>query len=890
MAAVQDAKRQNFQNVLEGRPIFDPLWYSAHYRDVAILGMDSVEHFQKYGASLRRSPSRHFDARRYAARHGLAEEEDALAHYLANYAVPPRAEHAVDVADLKNKLWGGFSGLAVAGLEAALADTSLPNKTRAAAAFILGRWHALNENWDAAVEALKPIRRLDVSTYRGRKCKLLMIDCMTRSGAFDGAREMIDYTLERELSGHFICARSNLILAEKGADGTAERLEAINALYRGHGLSEIRLQDPALGFNFGNIAFDIPPARSVEGPKVSILVPVYNAGEFVDVAIKSLLSQTWSNIEVVAVEDCSPDDSWECLQALAAQDSRLRIFRNEQNMGAYPTRNRALSLSSGDYITVHDSDDWSHPQMIEVQMKALLANPDLRGTCSAMTRVYPDIRFILRPQRENLEYVHRSYPSLLMHRDNIMQLGEWDRVSANADDEFIQRARRLWGDEALADAEPNVPMSFFLVHENSLTQQKGTSLNSLTFGIRKEYGRQARYWRENKAAEMEGLSIARTSFKHPFPIPQGLGPKHWPRNTRYDIIIVSDLSLLGGTRRCNEGYILAAAEMGLRVGLFNWPRYDLKLVEMADEYVDLSYHENVDILVPEDEVECTAVLIHHPPILRHRIDATPRITADRVAILVNQSPMQCWSQSSYYYDPAEAEALCEEVFGRRPEWIAISQRVKDVLRIAGGYERVADRIFFPPFRGEVPAELPPLPEDLGSARDIRLGRHARDHWTKWPAQATDLGAAYCAEVPGITVSLLGGAGTPEKLLGEVPSNWHVLEFDSVPVSQFISELDFFLHFVHDDYIEEFGRNVMEAMAAGRVVILPSGFLDIFGDAAIYCEPEDVAQTVRAVWADSKRYRAQAERGLAFVHRNCARDVVKQNLQSLLSAKPSSEDI
>lgn len=877
-----DTQRQEkLQENLEGRPIFDPVWYSEQYRDVAILGMDPQEHFLKYGATLRRSPSRHFDARRYAERHGLAPQEDALGHYLDHYAVAPSAGRGIDINDLKIKLWGGFSALAVQELQAVSADGALDAKTRAAAAFVIGRWHALNEDWEAAVEALKPIRRLDVSMYRGRRCKLLMIDCLTRSGQFDTAREMIDYTLEREMSGHYICARNNLILAEKGHAGDAERLEALNALYRSHGLSELRLIDAEAPFAFGNIAFDMPPRHTVDGPKVSILVPVYNADEFLEVAIHSLLSQTWHNIEIVAVEDCSPDDSWEKLEALAQTDARLRIFRNEQNMGAYPTRNRALSLATGDYITVHDSDDWSHPQMIEAQMKLLLENPALRGTCSAMTRVYPDIRFILRPQRENLEFVHRSYPSLLMHRDNLLQLGEWDRVSANADDEFIQRGRILWGDNAIADAEPNVPMSFFLVHENSLTQQKGTSLNSLTFGIRKEYARQARYWREHKAKAEAGMVIARTSLKQPFPIPQGLAPKNWPRNNRYDIVLVSDLSLLGGTRRCNEGYIEAAADMGLRIGLFNWPRYDLRLVEIANEYVELSYRDNVDILVPEDEIECGTVLIHHPPILRHRIDATPRITAERVAVLVNQSPMQCWSQSSYYYTGPEADTLCEEMFGHRPEWIAISSRVKDVLRIAGGYERVAERIFYPPFHGEVPATLPPLPQGLGSDRTIRLGRHARDHWTKWPARAGELAAAYCAGAAGIETRLLGGVGTPAKLLGELPANWQVLEFDSLPVKEFVADLDFFLHFVHEDYIEEFGRNVMEAMAAGRVAILPPGFRDIFGDAAVYCEPEAVADTIRRFWADAGRYRMQAERGLRFVQDNCSRAVVQENLASLL---------
>jgi len=228
----------------------------------------------------------------------------------------------------------------------------------------------------------------------------------------------------------------------------------------------------------------------------------------------------------------------------------------------------------------------------------------------------PDMKFLLRPQRNNLDYVHRSYPSVLIRKSDLDALGMWDGVSANADDEFVQRARILWGKNSVKDILTGVPLSFFLVHENSLTQSKKTSLNSLTFGVRYEYSRQAKFWRENVvASDAKSIVTDRISLKAPFPIPAGLAPNNWNINSRYDLVIVSDLSLLGGTRRCNEGYINAAINSGLRVGLFHWPRYDLALAEIAPEYTELSYHNNVDILVHEDEITANLVVIHHPPIL-----------------------------------------------------------------------------------------------------------------------------------------------------------------------------------------------------------------------------------------------------------------------------------
>ncbi|MEL6363082.1 MAG: glycosyltransferase [Pseudomonadota bacterium] len=867
--------------MIDKAPIFSPEWYSFKYKDVGILDMDPRVHYQKYGGFLRRDPSPFFDARVYAQRHNLKPEDNPVEHFIETYGGTPRDFPALPMPDLKSKLWGGFSGLSVDLLKAALGSNKYDKKAKGEAAFLLGRWYALNLDWENSVKYLRMMSKFDIKLFRSLRCKLMLVDALTRSGDFVKAAEMVKFVLDKDLNGHFICAKCNLLAAQDAP--AAERFDALNTLFEGSGLTPALMADKAKGAVFGNWQFDIPAPKPVDGPKVSVLVPVYGAEEFIDVAIGSLLSQTWSNLEIIAVEDCGPDNSWQRLQELAKQDSRLKIFKNDVNMGAYPTRNRALGLATGEFVTVHDSDDWSHPQMIEVQMRALMDDPELKGTCSAMARVNPDMTFILRPQRNNLEYVHRSYPSLLMRREDVLQLNEWDQVSANADDEFIQRARMKWGDEAILDVMPGVPLSLFLVHENSLTQQKGTNLNSLTFGIRREYGRQAKYWRDKKKAEQEdaNLSLERTSFKHPFPIPQGLGPKNWERNTHYDIVLISDLSLLGGTRRCNEGYIDAATAQGLRVGLFHWPRFDLKLADVAPEYVELTYRENVDILVPEDQITADLVLIHHPPILKYKIDAVPQITAKKLGILVNQSPMQRWSNSPHYYDAAEVQDLCQEFFGLDPEWIAISPRVREILKVSGGFDTIQDAIWYPPYRGDLPDTLPPLPEGFGTKREIVIGRHARDHWSKWPATPDSLSSAYCAGEENIICRLLGGDETPSKLLPKIPSNWDVLEFDSIEVPEFIQSLDFFLHFVHEDYIEEFGRNVMEAMAAGRVAILPASFRDIFGPAAVYCNPEDVATVVRSLWQDADAYRAQAQKGLDFVAQSCAQPVIQSKLLAIL---------
>lgn len=786
----------------------------------------------------------------------------------------------ISVSDLKVKLWGGFSKNALKDLKSVLSDSDYNKKDKANAAFILARWYAVNNEWDKALEHSKKIRRFDIKLYRTKKVKLFDIECRINSGDYEKAREMIDFVIDQRMEGDFQCAKENLLSASGGT--TQERLETLNEIYESAGLTSLELEDKEKGLVFGNIKHEAPTNPISGGPKVSILVPVYNAEDFVEVAIKSLLFQTWRNIEIIAVEDCGPDRSWEKLRELADKDERLKVYRNDENMGAYATRNRALSLATGDFITVHDSDDWSHPQMIEVQMREMLANSDIKITCSFMTRVYSDLKFILRPQRENLEYIHRSYPSVLIRNEDLKELGKWDGVSANADDEFVQRARLLWGAESVVDVLKDVPLSFFLVHKNSLTQQKGTSLNTLTFGIRKEYARQAAYWREKNNTEGSDLRLSRTSLKSPFPIPQGLAPKHWKKNTAYDLVLISDLGLLGGTRRCNEGYIEAACQLGLRVGIFHWPRYDLKPVEIADEYLELSYRDNVDILVPEDKVTASAVIIHHPPILNYEIDAVPEVKCDKLAILVNQSPMQLWSQKPFYYNAKDVEVLCRRLFGLSPVWVPISPRVVQTLNLAGGFNNLSPAIWYPPYSGKISEVMPSLPEGLGTKRPIRVGRHARNHWTKWPEDIQKLKDAYCVDREGIKVHLLGGAETPKKVIGNIPDNWHVLEFDSLPVSKFLDDIDFFVHYTHTDYIEEFGRNIMEAMVAGRVVILPFDYEFVFGEAAVYADEKDVENTVRELWTRPSLYKKQSENGYKFVKSTSCLSQVMNNLKVFLN--------
>lgn len=111
--------------------------------------------------------------------------------------------------------------------------------------------------------------------------------------------------------------------------------------------------------------------------KVSVLIPVYNRPELIVRSVRSALSQTYPNLEVVVSDNASTDSTWQVVQRLAAEDSRIRVFRNDMNLG--PTRNwiRALAEATGDYVKVLFSDDWLEPTCVERLVDRMQGQPDV---------------------------------------------------------------------------------------------------------------------------------------------------------------------------------------------------------------------------------------------------------------------------------------------------------------------------------------------------------------------------------------------------------------------------------------------------------------------------------------------------------------------------------
>lgn len=120
-------------------------------------------------------------------------------------------------------------------------------------------------------------------------------------------------------------------------------------------------------------------------PKVSVLMPVYNAEKYLDEAVGSVLKQTLTDFEIVVIDDGSIDHSIAILEEY--RDPRIRIFRNEKNIGVARTVNRGLELCQGEYIARMDADDISLPDRLARQCQFLVENPQISMVGTDILRI-----------------------------------------------------------------------------------------------------------------------------------------------------------------------------------------------------------------------------------------------------------------------------------------------------------------------------------------------------------------------------------------------------------------------------------------------------------------------------------------------------------------------
>ena len=107
--------------------------------------------------------------------------------------------------------------------------------------------------------------------------------------------------------------------------------------------------------------------------KVSVVVPIYNAGKKLNRCIESIINQTFSNIEIILVNDGSTDCSLDICNKYRVKDKRIIII-DKKNEGSIKTRRRGLEASNGEFVVFVDADDWIDSRFVEILYKEITEN------------------------------------------------------------------------------------------------------------------------------------------------------------------------------------------------------------------------------------------------------------------------------------------------------------------------------------------------------------------------------------------------------------------------------------------------------------------------------------------------------------------------------------
>ncbi|WP_346351641.1 glycosyltransferase [Oceanimonas sp. AH20CE76] len=458
--------------------LFNAQWYLEHYPDVAAAGMDPWHHFIHHGRQEQRLPC----------------PSTALA--------------------LEEQLWRGHTH-ALGELQT-LANTG--GTEAAIAAWVLARWHASNSEHTLAEPLLRAFfADVTAGLLVGHAGPwLLMFHVLWHQGKMQEATAWLEQPGWPKVPDW---ALARFMLPEQ------HTLATLNEFYQEQGLCSVALHHAQQPLTLDNLSAPQAPAAVrawwQRKPLVSIIMPCFNAGAGIATALRSLQQQSWKNLEILVVDDASADNSASIVAGLAARDPRIKLLRHSVNQGAYAARNTALAQARGTFITTHDCDDWSHPQKIELQVKALLKYPKAQACISYMIRCSPELHFERWRMEES--WVTKNLSSLMFRKKVRKALGYWDSVSVGADSEFYHRILKHFGINSLIEIIPGIPLMFARVNGCSLTQQSKTHLRThyQNNGIRRRYHNNALAWQQNARTLYMPARPEQRPFAAPAPMCRG---------------------------------------------------------------------------------------------------------------------------------------------------------------------------------------------------------------------------------------------------------------------------------------------------------------------------------------------------------------------------------
>nr|WP_296068206.1 glycosyltransferase family 2 protein [uncultured Actinoplanes sp.] len=594
------------------------------------------------------------------------------------------------------------------------------------------------------------------------------------------------------------------------------------------------------------------PVQRVGHPRrITTIVTTFRPDQALLTAVRSLVAQTWTNHEILVVDDGSPASFDAVLRSAAAIDPRVRIIRMVANGGTYVARNAGLDVATGDFVTFQDSDDWSHPARLERQVAPLLADDAIFSTTSVGMRVTPEL-VLTRPGVEQTRSYNLS--SLMIRRTAALtRVGHLDPVRKGADAEYVERARAVFGRPATRHLT-GAPLALIRLSPGSLSSADYRT--GWMHPARRSYLSAFQTWH---ASIRRGAAEATTprAFAAPRRLRGETGAK------AYDVVLAGDWTTAGGAGVAGIGRLQALTRRGLRAALLqldvltNLRGGPQNLDPAVQELINSGDLTQVELT---DDVRTRLVVARSARVLQHAPDLDSHVRAQRVVIEADTV-----SRS--------AAAAARRLFGRRPLWAPAGPDGRRLLTDALD----GDGLTALDLPGTVDAGQWRLDRRGPRADRPVVGRTCHGGRAEWQRLRDEL-----PDSARVDVRLLDADGTAAGSFGRfgTPRSWLVYTPADVSLRSFLYQIDFYLHLPPAGAPADPSPDLLAALAAGCVVVLPYRYAATFGEAAVYCAPDEVPDTVRMLHEDRRRLREQSARGPEFVRRHHGHEVYAERVARL----------
>lgn len=647
-------------------------------------------------------------------------------------------------------------------------------------------------------------------------------------------------------------------------------VDAMNRFYSRLGMSKIRLAGNDNLPLLDRLESDTQVVH--DGPQVSVIMPTFSPGPGIWTAVRSLLQQTWKNIEIIIVDDASPAEYEELFLKLERLDPAIRVLRQEENAGAYVARNRGLSVATGDFITVHDDDDWSHPDKLALQVYALLDNKEMIVSSSAHIRTTADLVF----KRVNTQpsYLQMNYSSLMFHRSLIDEIGVWDTVNRGADGEFLLRIITRFGSSRIAELSDK-PLSFSRIWSGSLTS--GEMSRGYFAQSRLLYRESFRKWhRDTKKAGSRLFLDA--GQPRDFPVPTSFEPGR--RNAdvgTFDVIYVTDFFRQAKYPQTVLTELKAFIDAGLRVGYMQLPSPEtVKPSGLSPLLFELQVEGGL-VQVSHDDVAYTELLVVYGSAMGMFLDNMRTTVRSRRNILIHHElPHLAGKEDRSPVLLDQALRNLDRCFDRQFELTGANKYDYDLLQTCSPSGRLLpSHLIWHPVLDEKPHKIS-VPDGTPT-----VGFHSHGNAYRWPATEAEFVEVYVS--PEFNTSVFGNVNPAVKKYGEGAFRGiTILKSQHYSKRQFFEDIDFWVYYPHHRLSVQPWLPVLEAMQAGKVVILPKRLEPTYRDGALYAEPGEVGIVVNRLANDPRAFIHQAALGQKFVAESFTNERLLERYKSLLS--------